>query len=218
MIRCSLGCVWVVGVLSVCKAAEGPAVRAVPTSPIYCLGMPVGYLVIESLPADAVTLRFHVNVFYRNMSRRPLIIPTVFESTLVISRALRDVRSRRSQWTLTLGGHPSKVSFPQGNIETPLKPYFQVIEPNEEMSFETSVILLVHNPSVKTANTELLGKTIFLQLEQDHDRIQGDLSKLGDKWRDYGNLWFGKLRTEPIKVDIPASPATLTCQSEARID
>jgi hypothetical protein len=165
-----------------------------------------------------VTLRFHVKVFYRNMSRRPLIIPTVFESTLVVSRALRDVRSGRAQWTLTLGGHPSKVSFPQGDIEKPTRPYFQVVEPNEEMSFETSVILLVHNPSVKTANTELLGKTIFLQLEQDHDRIQGDLSKLADKWRRYGNLWFGKLRTEAIKVYIPASPSTLTCQSEARID
>jgi hypothetical protein len=52
-----------------------------------------------------------------------------------------------------------------------------------------------------------LGKKLFLQLDLDHALLSGNLAhKLQEKWRSYGTLWAGKVRTQPIELDIPRSP------------
>lgn len=178
----------------------------------------------EHQPPDAITFRLQLTLFYRNNGSKPLILPTSEDPTLILSRSLEDVGRRTNQFEIQFRERraPDSGLAARGvTLKRPREPYFQVIPPGEEgpLGLREYVVLQVHNPSSKQAQTELLGQKIFLQLELDHLRLPEKLAQdLADRWRQYGDLWVGKVRSEAMEFDIPASPEFADCSREYKID
>ncbi len=197
-----------------------PEARMVVTEQKYCLGQP-GMVSFEKQPPDAITLRLRVQFLYRNSNPNPLIIPEE-DPTLILSRSLADLTGRKNQFAFRFRPkRDSIVTTKEFNLDRPVPPFFLVVRPGGEgeASFGEYIVMRVHNPSEKRSESEWLGKKVFLQLELDHlpfpKRFAQDLAA---KWREYGELWTGKVRTEPLEVDIPASPKFGDCSHEYTID
>ena len=194
----------------------------VVTEQKYCLGQP-GILSFEKQPPDAITLRLRAQFLYRNSNSNPnpLIIPEE-DPTLILSRRLADVTGRKNQFTLRFRPkRDSIVTTKEFNLDRPVPPFFLVVRPGGEgeASLGEYVVMRVHNPSERRTETEWLGKKLFLQLELDHLQFPTRFAQdLAMKWREYGDLWTGKVRTEPLEVDIPTSPTFGDCSLEYRID
>jgi hypothetical protein len=193
-----------------------PSVRIVATQAKYCLGQPGGNAVPEHQRPGTITLRLRLEVSYRNQSSKPLILSFFKDSTLIVSRTLVDVARHQRQLAVQLGVPRPRVNVEDDGIDEPIAPYFEVIQPREEGRTHSSkyVVLSVHDPSTGP-ETDLLGKTIFLQLELDHDKLEEGLS---EKWRRYGYLWTGKVRSNPIEIHVPLSPPIASCAHEYGID
>lgn|GEM_PF-5250314 len=107
------------------------------------------------------------------------------------------------------------------NLDRPDSRFFLVVRPGEEgeSSFGEYIVMRVHNPSERRSKSEWLGKKLFMQLDLDHSKFPKRFVRdLAVKWREYGELWTGKVRTQPLEVDIPASPKFGDCSREHTID
>jgi len=199
---------------------QGLEARAVVAERKFCLGMPTG-LSLEKLPPDAITLRMQIQIFYRNASSGPLILPLLEDPRIILSRSSGDVTHQRNQTVIRFGPQRRPLDLAAGtDLDRPDIPHFRVIPPgSESLSLTEDVAIQVHNPAKKQAQTELLGQTVFIQLELDHmltpERLVQDL---GSKWHDYGTLWTGRIRTPPLEVAIPQSPTTTKCSSQFKVD
>jgi hypothetical protein len=204
------------------SADEAPQVTATIIGQKYCLGPLIG-ISREVVPADAITLMFQVRLNYGNTGSEPIIVPTVANPTIVITRSLSDVDRRRNQTIV-----PPKFKGQFGNLEeqgidlsVPTNRLFAVIQPGSDATplATQDLVLRIHDPSISRLETEFLGKHIFVQLELDHLMIPERLAKdLKFRWRSFGDLWIGKVRTKPFEFDIPSSPGTSVCASPLRMD
>ena len=198
-----------------------PEVRMVVTEQKYCLGQP-GFVSIEKQPPDAITLRVHSRLSYRNSGSKPVILPVEEDAVLILSRSLEDVARRKNQLALRFyKKRPRDLAEHGINLDRPAEPFFMIVPPGEEskFGFSQNVVLRVHNPSESRPESEWLGKKVFLQLELEHLPFSKRFAQhLAAKWSEYGDLWTGKVRTEPLEVDIPASPKFGDCSLEYRID
>lgn len=214
-INVTVAAVLVAGLVQGLQIAENlePGVRVVITNQKYCLGQ-TG---LRHQPPDAITLRLALQVTYQNKSRRPLIIPSFEDSTLIVNRTLSDVARRQHRWIIPLRPPRPTVNVTKEGIDRPVAPYFDVIPPFEESRLRSNeyVILPIHDPSAKNKAMDLLGRRVFLQLEFDHNKVEGSLAA---KWQSYGYLWTDKVRTAPIEINIPASPVISDCSGEFRVD
>jgi hypothetical protein len=197
-----------------------PEIRMVVAKQKFCLGQP-GFVSFEKQRPDTITLRLTVQLFYRNRGPRPLIVPEE-DATLILSRTLADVTRRRNQFTIRFRPkRDSIVTAKEFDLSNPAPPFFLVARPGEEgeASFSEYIVMRVHDPSERRAESEWLGKKVFLQLELDHLPFPKRFSQnLAAKWGEYGDLWTGKVRTEPLELDIPVSPKFGDCSLEYRID
>ncbi len=227
MIKVSLWCLFF-SIAAIACAAElraadqGLEARAVVTNQKFCLGMPTG-LSLEQLPPDAITLRMQIQIFYRNTKSDPVILPLLEDPTIVLSRSLDDVKRQRNQSVIRFVPQKRPLDLADGGVDLdrPRDPYFSVILPGTESqwSLTEDAAIVVHNSTTKRPQTELLGRTVFIQLELGHlvipDRLVQDLQS---KWHNYGILWTGKVRTQPLEVAIPQFPTTAKCSSQFRVD
>jgi hypothetical protein len=200
-----------------------PIVRLAVREQKFCLGQP-GFISPEKQPPDAITLRLLVDLFYRNTSSKPLILPVSEYAAIVLSRNPADVTQRKSQLII-----PFRAKVPSGDenlsergidLSRPREPFFEIIQPHEEgrMSLTEYVILRVHDPSGRDPQGELLGKRVFLQLELDHHLTQQVAQDLARQWHAFGDLWTGKIRTQPVELNISSSPVFADCSLEYKID
>lgn len=220
---------WVLVVVSLARGAQlntgsGPTVRAAIRDQKFCLGEP-GIVSFEHQHPDTVTFRLRIELYYRNTGSKPVILPTSRDPVVILSRNSADARRRQNQFHIRLREKkpPEEEDLEAIGIDLdrPREPYFQVIPPGKEgsVALPEYVVLRVHNPSDKQAQTELLGKKIFIQLELDHSQLPKQLAqKLTDRWRKYGDLWVGKAKTEAMEFDIPVSPKFADCSLEYKID
>jgi len=105
-------------------------------------------------------------------------------------------------------------------LNAPSKMFFKFIQPNfEDPWLSEHIEIVVHDPGAEGTHSELRGKSLFLQLELDHGlRPKGIDRQLRIRWQDSGFLWTGTVRTQPIEISIPQSPAASVCASWYRID
>src|SRR5436190_15648968 len=203
--------------------APPPVVSVTIKQEKYCLGQPGGineFFRFERQRPDTITLRLRVQLSYRNVGPYAIVVP-IYHSVprLLISRSLDDARHDRFSLIVPFNPiePPDDARFE--GIDAPDKRY-EVIRssgPRYVHPFESQIYLRVHTPSLPRRN--LLGKKIFLQLELSYRWFSPALAKdLAIRWKNFGDLWTGKVRTEPIEIDIPASPEIGDCSNEYGID
>lgn len=198
-----------------------PSVRATIRNQYYCLGQPDGPIGLEPLPPDAITMRLRIQLAYRNVAQRPLILPVVSGLTaLIVSRTADDAIHGRYELVVPYGGRMTPFELKPEELTEP-KRDFEVIPPQSLSKYlsqgEEYAILSVHDP--RGRRPELLGRRIFLQLEFDHLRFSRSVARdLAIKWERYGYLWTGTVVTEPIEINIPRSPQFADCSHEYTID
>jgi len=190
-----------------------PVVQAIVIRERYCLGQPGGVLVWERQLPDTVTLRLQVRLVYRNAGKDPLILPLWQDPRLIVARN-RDELERQNQSLIKF-----EPTIP--HLEHPSVKDFKVIPPGDaiEPLPRENIILPVHTRSSEGSKSDMLGKRIFLQLELDHLQFSNSIAhRLADEWKRLGNLWTGKVRTEPIEVNVPLSPTISDCSREYKVD
>jgi hypothetical protein len=188
----------------------------------FCLGNP-GSLLVDRLSEDAVALRLRVWLSYRNVGSKSLILPTYHElSALIVSVGRLPLAGESGQNQLVT--HFKRRQKPTDELpkdvsaDSPFNPLFKVVPPNEELNkyFSESVVLPVHNSVASDLRSDLLGRKIYIQLELTHMGLSRRLeSKLAARWERYGRLWRGRVRSNPIEIDVPKSPQIVDCSHEA---
>ncbi len=195
----------------------------------FCRGAPAGLFIARELAPDAISLNLRVRVSFRNAGVAPVILLLAEDKRVVLSRSL-DGATR----------HEDQLVVPYYEFRGPRRPWipedlpflaserpgqdFEVIPPGGVWTDDAFALSFqVHKPSVNDAGSEtgseLLGETVFFQMELDHALLPESVARdLQTKWSHYGALWAGKARTQPIKIEIPRSPTTSRCASNIRID
>jgi hypothetical protein len=208
------------------EVRDGIAITAEVVEQTYCSGMPPGGVNLKRLPPDAVTLRLKVRLSYRNVSAHPIIFFRNAVEQIVISQSLDDAVRGRNQSPIRF----RKVQMMYGTrdratleTEKPTLPLFDILPPvpNGPSQFDIlyDVGFQVHNPSERGPAAELVGKTVFFQLDLNHARLPKKIAReLEVKWRAYGTFWAERIRTEPTELNIPRAPETMKCKSEIQID
>jgi len=216
-----------INLLYICVSAWGGApakdpnliVKAVLTNEKFCLGQPGYVMVPERQPAGAITLRLNVRLFYQNVSSKPIILPYGPNvSRLIIHR--RDGAQLKRSIT---PGLPALPLLDATAMDTTYPQFlqFQIVKSGQVAAVPINqyAVLRVHDPSAGSNESEFLGQSISIQLELDHDRFpKRQVQELTNKWRHIGQLWAGKTITEPLQLDLPASPEISDCSHEYRID
>lgn len=209
--------------------SSGPVVSALVAEVKYCLGQPRGMslekfkgISLEKLPADAVTLRLLVRLTYRNETAATLILPSTEVPRVVLSRSLEEVTSLKNQTVIEAAPWLGPLDMRELDVDLrqPVRGHFRSIPPNSKDSWRTETVELVVHSSVHVKGAqELLGKSIYLQLDLSHAMLPVSLvPQLRKKWQSYGTLWTGKARTQPLALAIPQSPAASQCDSLLRLE
>jgi hypothetical protein len=200
---------------------EGPKIRIAVTGQKFCLGQP-GFASQENQPPNAVTLRFHASLYYRNDLPKTLILPIIRDIAVIVSRSQTDLSHRANQLTRRSSPKREPPDLEGGlDLTSPAPEFFEMVPAGEEKRsrLDEYVVLRVDSPAVGRNQVQLMGSTIFLQLELDYLQMPKRLAnELELRWREFGELWTGRVRTEPIQVSIPMSPAFADCSHEYRID
>jgi hypothetical protein len=193
----------------------------------FCLGTPIGgHATARGLAPDAISLNLGVRVSYRNVSTNPTILLRLSDWRVVLSPSLEDAAHLRGQTVFPY--YESTPTRPWGpgdlpalDAELPEPKLFRIVPPGGVTDPEglTNISFQVHKPSADGTGAELLGKKVVFQLELDHELIPDNVERaLQARWRRYGIIWEGKIRTQPIELNIPQSPKASTCQSNERVD
>jgi|SRR5579872_4158241 len=195
-----------------------PVVQVIVAQDKYCVGG-TGVGSIERQSPDTVTLRLKVRLYYRNITAMSLILPTYHElSALLVRSTAAEAGDVRNQLVVRFTRRQRAADDLPEDIskDQPTSPFFNVIPPGEILDkyLEEYVVLPVHNP-VANKQSELLGKKICLQLELSHLELSPSLAQeLRTKWQRFGYLWTGKVRSQAIEIDIPASPKIGDCSHD----
>jgi hypothetical protein len=199
---------------------EGLTARAEITEQKYCLGEPLGGSFVTDLRPDAITLQLTTVVSYRNVSTHSIIYLVNPDAQIVLSHNLDDATQRKHQTLLRLiDPQPRSVLRDPSYFESerPNAGFFILGPTSSGLSVRYTAILQVHNPSHR--GTDLRGKTVFFQLDLNFARIPDQTARdLESRWRPYGVLWAGRIRTQPIEISIPKDPKAFKCLSELKID
>jgi hypothetical protein len=205
-------------------APPGVTATAEITDQKFCLGMSLVALVIPAggeVAPDAISLHLRVRVTYRNQGATPIILQISNDGHIVLSGNLEGAARHRHQvvipdWDFEPRHRLRREDFP-ALTERP-DDGFEVLPPGGAWADEATYSHLsfqVHKPAPGGTGRELLGKKVFLQLDLDHALLGGNLAhKLQSKWRSYGTLWAGRVRTQPVELDIPESPRAFQCKPE----
>jgi hypothetical protein len=210
------------------QAADGSLVATVRIADRkFCLGTPIGgHASARELDPDAISINLGVRVSYRNVAVNPVILLLLNDWRVVLSPRLEDAAQLKNQ--VVVPYYESNPTPPWGpgdlpvlDAERPEPNLFRIVPPGGVLDPEglTHISFQVHKPSADGTGAELLGKKVYFQLELDHALIPDNVERaLQARWRRYGILWEGKIRTQPIELNIPQSPKASQCESNERID
>jgi hypothetical protein len=168
----------------------------------YCLGSTsrIGH------PGDAgpsdITLYINYGLRYENHLPSSIIVPVMNRTFVRVSVAG--------------GGKGHVVSYEDSydarelaKMASPERRYFSVMQPGATDEHDVAPVEVRLTSPVEP----LLGKTIEITVLRDHNFLMDDVIMLDKqpKWRKYGTLWRGTQESEPLKIEIPKSPATVNC-------
>ncbi len=173
----------------------------------YCLG-PTSHFPQKQEPGPSdITLRLSLTLLYENHGSGPIILPLGYGSiarvVVVGEQDMRTVASRDNPFDPN-----ALVGF-----SLPAPPYFAVIPGGKsELRYFGEFVYV----PVRSADWQLLGKTIQLSITRDHGLPSSVIEELQRKWKSYGVFWTGIQDSERVTVSIPASPATADCRKDER--
>jgi hypothetical protein len=179
-------------------------------------------MALEREPPDAITLRLLGQLYFRNPGLKPLIAPHIYHvSTLIVSRTPDDAARGRHQLVIPFEStKPSQedldnaLSYPDESFEfLPPGSFASSIE----LRRQRYIILRVRNTALP-GDRQLLGKKVFLQLELAPLQLPANVAKEVRTMWTSGHLWTGKVRTNPVEIDIPAAPEMADCSNIYKID
>jgi hypothetical protein len=192
----------------------------------YCLGPPGAYRLIPQPPPSAseeaeeakvITLRLHVQLYYKNRGSSALILPVNEYPRLILSSTPPNgVRRSVPAVAFRIRPEPGDLT----NVPTDMfNSFFRKIAPGEEWVGHEYVFFPVYDPRHGSRGVNRLGRRLYVQLELDHswEPLSRQEARIQD-WAHGGYLWAGKVRTSPIEVEVPASPPIANCSLEYRID
>jgi len=197
-----------------------PEVIVTITEQTYCLGRIAGFPVdlLDGESPDRITLALRLQLTFRNIGHRPLILPVLLDfSKLIVSHKPGSMAKASERVVAPLEwGEPDLKYIGLDTLE-PNKA-FELIPPGggsgdyfAKTHFPIHVV--VFDPSPRVHVEDLRGTKIFLQLEVDHLRFPKDLADtLAKRWARYGYLWTGTTRTQAIHIEIPRTPGAVACQ------
>jgi hypothetical protein len=171
----------------------------------------------ERTPLSSLVLQLHIQVTYHNPSPRPLIVPMQYERSVYTALAPGVMKKLRGG----IGIFDQKLPLmkklpPDVSADSPVDPpnnVFAVIRPRGDIELldQDDVQVTVYHPSARP-ETDLRGHRLYVRLQFEHQPLAEALqATLSDRWSRFGVPWTGKLRTNTLVIDIPASPAAADC-------
>jgi hypothetical protein len=192
----------------------------------YCLGPPGEFREILKKPpspseeaeeANVITLRLHLQLYYKNLGSNALILPISEFPRLILNLTPPDA-GHRSAPAVNFRIRPEAGDLT--NAPTSMfNGLFHVIAPGEEWASTEYVYFPVYDPGPRS-RVDRRGRRLYVQLELDHSwlPVKGQEARILDWAHGVGYLWTGKVRTSPIEIEIPASPPIANCSLEFRLD
>jgi hypothetical protein len=202
---------WNAAAASLPKAAAQPVAVATVSEAKYCFARVRG-LTPERLPPSFLVLQVELQMTYRNPGDRPLILPLAHEHTLYTSLAAGTMKIQKepvffnAPSTAPLKHLPADV-----NPENPTNPNNDVLgiipaRGELKMKDPEEVTLTVFRRSARYHDPDLRGHRVFVRLRMDHQEYDPALEAvLSDRWARFGLPWSGKLLTDTLTFDVPAS-------------
>ncbi len=171
-------------------------------------------LEVERLPVPPLVLQLKVQVSYHDAGTRPLIVPLEHDVTvytalkpglmkMVPNASLSDPKLKPMEHL------PPDVS-PQSPV-SPANDVFRIIPASGEMNLVEDITLPIYKKSIRQS-VDLRGRRLYVRLQLDHQPLSSPLeAAMSDRWTSFGEPWTGRLRTNTLLVDVPATPAAKEC-------
>lgn len=178
----------------------------------------------RDLALDGVSLELDLTVTFRNASTSPAIFLLTGNWYVVLSSTPANAAERKNQLVFPYYEFSESVrwnsdSFIEG--DSPEPHLFRIIPPGEKLRYDwlTHLSFPIHKPTADGVGAELLGRKVFFQLDLDHELLAPNVEgALQLRWQRFGTIWDGRIRTQPIELDIPKSPGISPCTSRQRLD
>jgi hypothetical protein len=161
-------------------------------------------------------LQLKVQVSYHDAGSRPLILPLTHDVAVYTAQkpGLMKLASVLGPNLKSMDHLPADVS-PQSPV-SPANDVFTIIPAGGEMNPPAAelITLPVYKKSVRQ-KIDLRGHRLYLRLQLDHQPLSPQLeAAMSDRWSRFGEPWTGRIRTNTLLLDIPASPAAKECIDE----
>jgi len=170
------------------------------------------------MPAGTIRTLLRVRLSYRNIAPEPLILPTLYHvSRLLVSRSIENGANGRFLFVAPHYLGASDKIIPKMTL-APTREFEVVPEGHTANYFDqhdVPILLDVHNPLSPGLKTELLGRRVYLQLELNHLPFSKEIARdLTQRWKAYGHLWTGKVRSSAMEINVPHAPKISNCDGE----
>jgi hypothetical protein len=178
----------------------------------YCFAIAHG-LVPERLPIPPLVLQLKLQVSYHDAGSRPLILPLEHDVAVYTAQksGLMKLSSVLGPNLKSMEHLPAGVS-PQSPV-SPANDVFTIIPAGGEINppVMEEITVPVYRKSTRQ-KIDLRGHRLYLRLQLDHQPLSPPLeAAMSDRWTRFGEPWTGRLRTNTLLLDIPASPAAKEC-------
>lgn len=178
----------------------------------YCFAIAHGILP-ERLPIPPLVLQLKVQLSYRDAGSRPLILPLDHDVAVYTAQkpGLMKISYVLGPKLKSMEHLPADVS-PQSPVN-PANDVFKIIPAGGEMSppMVEEITLPVFKKSARQ-KIDLRGHRVYVKLQLDHQPLSPQLeAAMSDRWARFGEPWTGRLLTNTLLLDIPASPAAKEC-------
>jgi len=213
---CALSLPWSVGAATGPATAPQPLVAAARVAKAeYCFAVSRS-LRVERNPPPPLVLRVQLDVTYRNMAARPVILPWQYERTPYTSLMPGVMKAARENLGLFTPSLAMMMRLPANvnpaNPADPQNDEFRVIPPGGVATLPIIDLVTVTIHKDGRQKVDIRGKTLYLRMKFSHRQLAPDLeAQLSDKWTRFGVPWTGDILTNTMMINVPASLAAADC-------
>lgn len=178
----------------------------------YCFANLHGILP-ERLPIPPLVVQLKVQVSYHDAGNRPLIVPLDHDLAVYTS-----TKPGLMKVSTVLGPKlkPMEHLPPNVSSKSPIDPandVFTIIPAGGQMSpaLVEEITVPIYKKSVRQS-VDLRGRPLYIRLQFDHQPLSPSLeAAMSDRWTRFGTPWTGRLRTNTLLLQVPATPSAKEC-------
>jgi len=210
-------------------AMEGASLKSQPALPIaiatvadatYCFAR-VRSLRPDLLPPSVLVLRMHLQVTYGNSGERALLIPLAHDRKVYTSLAPGTMKVLRESLSLLSfgGGKMAVMKHLPSDVDpdspaVPENDVFGMIPARGDLKMKDleEVTVPVYRNTTHYHDPDLRGHRLYLRLRMEQQELDPILEAvLSDRWANLGTPWTGKILSNTLAFDVPASPQASPC-------